>query len=191
MNPIRSRSRGVMDFSPTAPRVPEETTLDDIAAATGISRRTFFHYFNSKDEILSAWQTGMVDAVRDAILREATDQSPLEAVCGALLKLASQHDVKSALLIARLVRSSDRLRAANQVKFVRMENAAFESLSHLWPQRTRQERLRMVAMVGLGAFRVAMDEWVDEGGKESFPKRIAKGFASLRAELAGGKADTG
>ncbi len=30
----------------------EATTLDEIAAAAGISRRTFFYYFKSKDEIL-------------------------------------------------------------------------------------------------------------------------------------------
>ncbi len=29
----------------------QETTLDEIAAAAGISRRTFFYYFKSKNEI--------------------------------------------------------------------------------------------------------------------------------------------
>ncbi|MDA8522426.1 TetR/AcrR family transcriptional regulator [Acidovorax sp. NCPPB 4044] len=161
----------------------EHTTLDDIAAAAGISRRTFFHYFKSKDEILLAWQAGLVDSVRVAVLEEPTTQSPLDALCAALLKMALQYDTPTAAVIARLVRSSDLLRAANQAKFVRLENAAFEALCHLWPQRARRERLRMVAMVGLGAFRVAIDEWADQGAKGSLHRHIAKAFASLRSEL--------
>ena len=37
----------------------DETTLDEVAAAAGISRRTFFHYFKSKDDILLSLQRGM------------------------------------------------------------------------------------------------------------------------------------
>lgn len=69
-----------------------------------------------------------------------------------------------------------------------MEQAVFEALCRLWPQRTRREGLRMVAMVGMGAFRVAVDEWADGGGKEPFTRRIEKTFANLRAELMSGRA---
>ena len=37
----------------------EATTLDMIAADAGISRRTFFHYFKSKDDILLSQQAGL------------------------------------------------------------------------------------------------------------------------------------
>lgn len=109
----------------------EATTLDDVAAAAGISRRTFFHYFTSKDEILLAWQVGLVDALYDAVLQAATDQSPLEALCGALQKLASHFDAEKAIDIARVLRSSEQLRAANHAKFMNLENAAFEALCRL------------------------------------------------------------
>lgn len=166
----------------------EQTTLDDIAAAAGISRRTFFHYFKSKDEILLAWQGGLVESVRASVLEASTDQSPLDALCGALLKQASHYDTDTTLVIAHLLRSSDQLRAANQAKYLQMEHAVFEALCRLWPQRARREGLRMVAMVGMGAFRVAVDEWADGGGKEPFTRRIEKTFANLRAELMSGRA---
>jgi AcrR family transcriptional regulator len=161
----------------------EQTTLEDIAIAAGISRRTFFHYFKSKDEILLAWQIGLVDSVRAAVLEAGTDQSPLDALCGALLKLASHYDTDTAIVIAGLLRSSDQLRAANQAKYLQMEHAAFEALCRLWPQRARREGLRMTAMVGIGAFRVAIDEWADGGGKKVFTRCIAKTFDDLRKEL--------
>jgi hypothetical protein len=39
----------------------EATTLDDIAAAAEISRRSFFHYFASKEDVVLAWQHGCAD----------------------------------------------------------------------------------------------------------------------------------
>ena len=55
----------------------EATTLDAIAAAAGISRRTFFYYFKSKEDVLLAQEgSGFSQALRAAILEEATDQTP-------------------------------------------------------------------------------------------------------------------
>jgi mycofactocin system transcriptional regulator len=74
----------------------EETTIDDIAAAAGIGRRTFFRYFPSKNDIpwgdfdgelermrarLAALPTELplMDAIREAIVdfnRIAPDQAP-------------------------------------------------------------------------------------------------------------------
>ena len=161
----------------------EETTLDEIAAAAGISRRTFFHYFKSKDEILLAWQAGLADAVRDAVLEAPADKEPFDTLCEALLKMASLFNTETVIAIARVLRSSEQLRAANQLKYLRLESAAHEALCRLWPQRGRRGRLRMAAMAGLGAFRVAIDEWTDEGGKEPLTKRLEKAFDNLRAEM--------
>lgn len=63
----------------------EETTVDDIAAAAGIGRRTFFRYYGSKNDVVwgdfegelermrerfAAWppQAPMMDALREAIV---------------------------------------------------------------------------------------------------------------------------
>ncbi|MEA1649516.1 TetR/AcrR family transcriptional regulator [Nitrospirillum sp. BR 11164] len=55
----------------------EATTLDAIAAAAGIARRTFFYYFKSKEDVLLAWQgSGFVEAIGPALRQEPTDQSP-------------------------------------------------------------------------------------------------------------------
>ena len=34
----------------------EATTIDDIATAADMSRRSFFHYFASKEDVVAAWQ---------------------------------------------------------------------------------------------------------------------------------------
>ena len=69
----------------------EATTLDAIAAAAGISRRTFFYYFKSKEEILAAWQKGLPEAFRAAILAESSNQTPFEVVCDGQFRWRAGH----------------------------------------------------------------------------------------------------
>ena len=161
----------------------EETTLDDISAAAEISRRTFFYYFKSKDEILLAWQSGLVEALRKALLEEPSKQSPLDTLCNALLNLAAPFNSDSTLVIAQLLKSNDHLRAANQAKYLQLEQTAFEVLCELWPHEQRSVQLRMIAMIGLGAFRVAVDDWTDQGGKLPFPEHLSQALKDLRTEL--------
>src|SRR6202795_1925598 len=58
----------------------EATTLEAIAEGAGISRRTFFYYFKSKEEVLLAWQgSGFLNALRPAMLEESPRQAPLRS----------------------------------------------------------------------------------------------------------------
>lgn len=45
----------------------EQTSVDDIAAASGISRRTFFRYFATKDEVLFGRHRDIAEALRQAL----------------------------------------------------------------------------------------------------------------------------
>ena len=102
----------------------EATTLDAIAEAAGISRRTFFYYFKSKEEILLAWQDGgFTETLRAAVLEQSTKQSPLNAVKNALLELTIrfQADYKQTRVIERLMCSNEALRIRHQAKYVEQE----------------------------------------------------------------------
>ena len=161
----------------------EETTLAAIAEAAGISRRTIFYYFKSKEEILLAYQSGSIEIIRNAVLQESTEQAPLEAVMNALLKLASHYKSDDLIVIDRLLRSTEQLRASKQAKYVQQEQAVFEALCQLWPQVKRRNALRIVAMVSMGALRLAIDSWVQSGGKQSAEKHLREAFAELKKEI--------
>jgi AcrR family transcriptional regulator len=57
----------------------ETTTIDMIAAEAKISRRTFFHYFPSKEDVLFTVK-GEFEWMKEAAARCADDISPLAAV---------------------------------------------------------------------------------------------------------------
>jgi AcrR family transcriptional regulator len=161
----------------------EATTLEAVAEAAGISRRTFFHYFKSKDEIPLAWQSGLAEAIRAAVLEQATDQAPLDAVEHALLKLVTRYQSDQAIVVDRLMRASETLRARSQAKYVQQEQVVFEALCEMWPQPKGRQALRLVAMISIGAMRIAIDAWSQEGGKRPMAAYLRQAFANLKTEM--------
>jgi AcrR family transcriptional regulator len=164
----------------------EATTLDAIAEAAGISRRTFFYYFKSKEEILLAWQDGgFNETLQTAVLEQSTRQSPLNAVKNALLELTTrfQADYKQTRVIERLMCANESLRIRHQAKYVEKEQAVFDALCQMWPQPKRQPALRIVAMLSIGALRLAIDNWNRDQGKRPIAIYLKEAFADLKSEI--------
>lgn len=159
------------------------TTLDAIADESGIARRTFFHYFRSKEEIILAWQGMVPDELRNEIRRLGAATSPFKTVETALSLLARKMKPETAIMIGRIVKSEEQLIAGNQAKFIEMERAAFEALSALWPDEARAVGLRYVALTAVGAMRLSFDAWVGEECEKPLDWYLAERFAALRDEL--------
>jgi hypothetical protein len=125
--------------------------------------------------VLLAWQgSGFLDALRPAMLEESPRQAPLDAVRHCLLKLISRFETKESISVDRLLRSTEALRARKQAIFIEMEEALFAAMCELWPQPQRRTTLRMVAMVSMGAMRLAVDDWRQAGGKRSLVDHLTR-----------------
>ena len=171
----------------------EETTLDQIAEAAGVSRRSIFHYFGQKEDILLAWKSGLGEAIAAAILSESPDHPPLDAALAAMLKLAGRYQAGDLIRIERLQATTGKLDASNHAKYAEQEQAVLRAFATLWPAPERRARLQLAAMAAIGALRLAMERWAERGGAESLADHLRRAFADLRAEvaLADAKADQG
>jgi AcrR family transcriptional regulator len=58
----------------------DQTTVEEIAQATGISRRTFFRYFASKDDLLAQTAVSYGAALQSAIESCPAEMSPFEVI---------------------------------------------------------------------------------------------------------------
>lgn len=161
----------------------DATTLDAIAEAADISPRTFFYYFASKEDIVMAYQSGSMARLRDAIVSESPDRPPLDVVRNAVLKLTSAYSAAEMIPIDRLMTSTESLRARKQAAYVAQEQALFAALCELWPQPKRRAGLRIVAMASIGAVRLALEAWREEGNKRPLKEYLHDMFASLKAEI--------
>jgi AcrR family transcriptional regulator len=162
----------------------EGTTLDDIAKAAGISRRTFFYYFKSKEEILLARQgMGFPKALYGAMLEESPHQAPLDAVRHCVIKLAPRFETKESIIVDGLCRSTESLRVSKQAVYIEMESDLLKAMSELWPQTRLRTTLRLVAMTAMGVMRLSHEEWRQDGGKRSITQYLQENFSALKAGI--------
>lgn len=66
----------------------EHTTVRDIAAAAGVTERTFFRYFESKEDLVADQTLDWLPVVAAAIVHRPAAEPPLTAVREALLELS-------------------------------------------------------------------------------------------------------
>jgi AcrR family transcriptional regulator len=162
----------------------EGTTLDAITEAAGISRRTFFYYFKSKEDVLlAAHDSGFRQALKPAMLEESPDQAPIEAVQKCLIKLASRYETKESVVFDRLMQSTEALRARKEAGFVETEKILLEAMGELWPSPAKRDGLRLVAMVAMGTLRLALDKWKQEDAARPMAHYVRQSFALLAKQF--------
>jgi AcrR family transcriptional regulator len=161
----------------------EATTLDDIAAAADISRRSFFHYFASKEDVVFAWQEESTAALIAAVAARPANESMLTAAENAISAMVRQLEPGEAMAMAQLKRDNPALQARDQVKYEKLERALAEALGKRAGHKTERLQARLVAMIATGAMRIGGELWVAEGAREK-PEALAKRtFAAIRAIL--------
>jgi AcrR family transcriptional regulator len=159
----------------------EATTLDDIAAAADISRRSFFHYFVSKEDVVFAWQEESTAALIAAIAARPANESMLAAAENAISAMVRQLNPGEAIAMAQLKRDNPALQARDQVKYEKLERALAEALGKRSGHKTERLEARLVAMIATGAMRIGAELWAAEGAHEK-PEVLAKRtFAAIRA----------
>ncbi|HEY0201834.1 MAG TPA: TetR/AcrR family transcriptional regulator [Burkholderiaceae bacterium] len=144
----------------------EGTTLDAIAAEVGISRRTFFSYFKSKDDIILFWQDAGSASLYADLLKTSPDVPPLDAIRDVMVKHISCYTTERMAAIDKLMRSSESLLARKQTQYAEQEQALFNTLCEVWRQPERRMALRMIAMASTGAMRLALQAWRDQTGPQ-------------------------
>ncbi len=161
----------------------EATTLDAIAVEAGISRRTFFHYFKSKDDILLSVQQGMGQQLVASLAQRVPGESPLQALRGAALRAIEAIPLDELVVIDRLMMSSETVQASKQASYARDETVLFEGLKVHWPEEDEMT-LRILAMFTIGMGRIALGAWRSDGGNRPLADYAAAAFDRLHLLVA-------
>jgi AcrR family transcriptional regulator len=159
----------------------ETTTIDMIAAEAKISRRTFFHYFPSKEDVLFTVK-GEFEWMKEAAARCAADIPPLAAVEQILEEIAKRFSTHEFKAVDQIVRPTPYLMARRHVHYERWENALVAAMVHRWPER-EYLAMRMAAISGVGILRVSSDLWSLERYRRPLHSYLSSGFAGLRRAI--------
>jgi TetR/AcrR family transcriptional regulator, regulator of mycofactocin system len=173
----------------------EETTIDQIAAGAGVSRRAFFRYFDSKPDVLWGAFDTEVATIR-ALLDKAPDGLPVMAAVRHAVLAANHYqaaDVPELRARMSLIGSVPALMASAAVHYDAWERAVSDFVARRAGQPADSLYPLAVGRATLAACRAGFDRWVTRADADltvyldAALRALAAGFADgvLTAEPRG------
>ena len=139
----------------------DETTVDEIAQVAGISRRSFFHYYASKDDLLAQNTVSSGDALVEAVIASAPNLAPFEVlretVMAGIKYTAEQPELREMIGISS---GSIAARKAQASRFVEIEDRVSEAYAqHLKNPSKFGVEPRLLAHLTMSIMKVAITAW--------------------------------
>lgn len=166
----------------------EATTVDEIAGAAGVARRTFFRHFRSKEEaIFPDHDDTLVRA--EAVLNAApAHEHPLDTVCRGIKEVMKMYAAKPAVSVARykLTREVPTLREAEIASVARYERLFTRYLLGHFDERDHHVGnddpllAEVAASAVVTAHNHVLRRWLRAGGQGDVEAQLDRAFAIVR-----------
>jgi AcrR family transcriptional regulator len=160
----------------------DATTVDQIADAAEISRRTLFRYFETKGDILMAAMRGMSDFLETSLRARPAQEAPLLSLLEIFIALSQQLATSGvdAYSLAYMIDRDPSLRQYSLQKHAEWEDRIADVLLERLPVESHLEvRARLLARIGVGSFRTALDQWLANEGRGHLKTHLVETFALL------------
>ncbi|SEO69641.1 TetR/AcrR family transcriptional regulator [Trujillonella endophytica] len=164
----------------------ENVTIDDLANAAGVSRTTFFRYFDRKEDVvLGAWD---IEAGRiiDELLRRPADEEEWTSLRRALQQTVRGYaaDPSGVLTLLRFIRGTPALWGGLLAKQSNWQPAAAQALAARGgSKRAPTLSDSVLVSAGIGCYTVALEHWVAADGQLDFEVTLDEAFATIGARL--------
>lgn len=167
----------------------EATTVDEIAAAAGVARRTFFRHFRSKEEaIFPDHDDTLIRA--EAVLNAApAHEHPLDTVCRGIKEVMRMYAARPEISVARyqLTREVPTLREAEIASVARYERLFTRYLLGHFDEHAHDDDANddpLLAEVAASAVVTAhnhvLRRWLRAGGQGDVESQLDHAFAIVR-----------
>jgi AcrR family transcriptional regulator len=148
----------------------EETTVDQIAAAAGMSRRTFFRYFTGKDELVLERLVEAGESIASALRQRPAHEPLWTSLRAAFDEVVGQQDQYADLArpLQLMLRTEPAVRGVVVERRRRwqelLEPPVAERLSPRRGGRSPDIRAAAIVACALACLEVAQDVWTDHPG---------------------------
>jgi AcrR family transcriptional regulator len=164
----------------------DSVTVDDIAAEADVSRRTFFRYFASKEDVLLADHLVQLARLREAMTARPADEPVLTALRNALLSMSVDFEERKEMIIlrGRIMRDTPSLQARSLVHQKAWEDAMQLMVAErLAVDPVLDLRPGVVSAATLAAMRVAFTNWLTTGAEGDLIALTAEALDLLNGGL--------
>ncbi|APR79046.1 Transcriptional regulator, TetR family protein [Minicystis rosea] len=161
----------------------EQTTLDEVLAAVEVSRRTFFRYFESKEELLVAWVDQLIEVAVEAVRARPPSEPPLVALQGAIretLARLQEGNLPRFVATQQLVARTPAVRARQSEGLGHCAEAICEPLAARMKLDPRRDLApRVLSNCAFAIVNTAMAAWIAQGAKGDLLELVDEGFRAL------------
>ena len=161
----------------------DATTVAEITAAAGLTKRTFFRYFADKREVLFSGAHELQDRWLGGIEAAPAGASPMSAVSAGLDEVielfADRHPF--ARMRSRIIAANPELQERELIKLQSLASAITAALV----QRGQPvNAATLAAQSGVTVFHVAFARWVDQDDPAAFRRLTDESLQELRSVVA-------
>jgi AcrR family transcriptional regulator len=167
---------------------PDRVTVEAIAAAAGVSARTFFNYFPSKDDAIA----GVTPAHSSELLADLVDrpagETPLEALRAASQSAADRLEATASEWMVRrsLFQRHPTLAVRHAAGFTEVERGLVEEIARRTGRHPDHDPYPgLVVAAALGAIRVALAVWSEQQQARPLTALLDETFDHLTHGLRG------
>jgi AcrR family transcriptional regulator len=164
----------------------DHVTVEQIAAAADVAPRTFFRYFDSKEDALLADHSERLALLRETLRARPVDEGPLTAVRAAILEVVGDFEEQREPMLCKmeLMQVNPGLRAHSLERMGDLERTLATALA----ERTgvdpeRDLRPRLIAGAVVMAMRVAVEQWGEHDGQGDLRDMVAQALDLLDGGL--------
>lgn len=164
----------------------ESTTVDQIAEAADVSKRGFFDYFPTKEDVVAAWQDEFAQMLLAEVAARPAREPLAKVVEEALVSTILAAINPQTLAIGKLIHNTPALSARDHLKYAKLEQKLAEALAERPKGKFDPLRVRLLAMSVIGALRIAGQTWnLDQLASKSpaHVRKLAKSLWSTLGEL--------
>ena len=161
----------------------DETTVDQIAAAVGISPRSFFRYFATKEDVVMGDFFAYVRHVEAALRARPREEDAFTAWRRAMDKLIepTKADFQRSLRTVRIMTSTASLRARHLEKHLAWAEVLVPLVAERVPPGSfgHDVPARAIVLCGLTCFDIALTAWAETNGEASLSNLLDTALNAL------------
>ena len=163
---------------------PDSVTVEDICAEVEVSPRTFFNYFNAKDEALFGLDQERARELADSVVERPPNEDALTAVQAVLQRIIDDRAgiglwQEQMLLLRDYPELLPRLHAATRAT----EEAIASGIARRTGRTVGDAFVRTASAVAMTAMRVATTRWLDSPEGVRPGQLLAESLDMVRAGM--------
>lgn len=162
----------------------DETTVDDIAAAAGISRRTFFRYYASKNDVVWGDFDGLLRDLEGWLANTAADMPMMDAIAVAVVRFNSllPEAIPAHRQRMSLILHVPALQAHSTLRYADWRDVIARFASRRLGQPVNALGPQLVGHVALGTAVAAYERWLNDESAD-LADLLTQAFAALRIDI--------